>query len=157
MSDAADKLAKTRLAIIEHIYRKDRRHERRDAQDEGDTEEVGDGGDEWYDEPDYGSGPAGWFAQIKHAAQSWWRQHPASLGLEMATPALSAYAARKPVQFLGIAAAVGAVVVVTRPWRLISLTGVLVALAKSSQMSGLLMSAMSSSDLPRSRRTRRRH
>jgi len=73
----------------------------------------------------------------------------------MATPALSAYAARKPVQFLGIAAAVGAVVVVTRPWRLISLTGVLVALAKSSQLSGLVMSAMSSSDLPRSRKPRR--
>jgi hypothetical protein len=153
VSDAADKLAKTRLAIIEHIYRKDRRHERPDAQDEGDADESGD---PWYDEPDHGSGPAGWFAQIKHAAQSWWRQHPASLGLEMATPALSAYAGRKPLQFLGIAAAVGAVVVVTRPWRLISLTGVLVALAKSSQLSGLLMSAMTSSDLPRSRKGRRR-
>lgn len=155
MSDAADKLAKTRLAIIEHIYRKERRHERRDAKDDGDAEEAGDAGDEWYDEPDYGSGPAGWFAQVKHAINMWWRQHPASLGLEMATPALSAYAARKPVQFLGIAAAVGAVVVVTRPWRLISLTGVLVALAKSSQLSGLVMSAMSSSDLPRSRKPRR--
>ena len=154
MSDAADKLAKTRLAIIEHIYRKDRRHERPDAQakDEGDADEPGD---TWYDEPDYGSGPAGWFAQIKHAAQTWWRQHPASLGLEMATPALSAYAGRKPLQFLGIAAAVGAVVVVARPWRLISLTGVLVALAKSSQLSGLVMSAMSSGDLPRRRRRRR--
>ena len=38
MSDAADKLAKTRLAIIEHIYRKDRRHERPDAQEEGDAD-----------------------------------------------------------------------------------------------------------------------
>ena len=154
MSDAADKLAKTRLAIIEHIYRKDRRHERRDARDEGDAEDAVD--DDWYDEQDYGSGPAGWFAQVKHTVRMWWRQHPASLGLEMATPALSAYAARKPLQFLGIAAAVGAVVVVTRPWRLISLTGVLVALAKSSQLSGLVMSAMASGDVPRGRRGRPR-
>jgi len=31
VSDAADTLAKTRLAIIEHIYLKERRLERRDA------------------------------------------------------------------------------------------------------------------------------
>ena len=47
--------------------------------------------------------------------RAWWRHHPAHMALELATPALSGYARRKPVQFLGIAAAVGAVVLVARP------------------------------------------
>lgn len=143
MSDAADKLAQSRLAIIEHIHRRDRRH------DGSDRTHAPEAADEWSDEPDDGGGPAAWFAQIKHAATRWWRQHPASLGLEMATPALSAYASRKPAQFLGIAAAVGAAVMVARPWRLISVTGLVVALVKSSQLSSLLMSAMSAADFPK--------
>jgi hypothetical protein len=140
MSEAADKLAQTRLAIIEHMHRRDRRHHGGDTNNEG---EPGAARDE---EPDHGHGPAGWFAHIKHAASVWWRRHPASAGLEMATPALSAYARRKPVQFLGIAAAAGAVFMIARPWRLISLTGLIVALVKSSELSGLVMSAMSAAD-----------
>ena len=54
--------------------------------------------------------------------------------------------ARKPAQFLGIAAAVGAIVVIARPWRLISVTGLMVALLKSSQLSSVVMSAMSAAD-----------
>jgi len=69
-------------------------------------------------------------------------------------------ASRKPAQFLGIAAAVGAVVMIAKPWRLISLTGVIVALVKSSQLSNVVMSAMSAADFHRDRppmdRTRRR-
>ena len=71
---------------------------------------------------------------------------PARLGVELATPVLSGYAARKPAQFLGIAAAVGAIVMVARPWRLISVTGLIVALLKSSQLSSVVMSAMSTAD-----------
>ena len=89
---------------------------------------------------------ARWFARFKHAAVAWWRSHPARLGVELATPVLSGYAARKPVQFLGIAAAVGAIVMVTRPWRLISVTGLIVTLLKSSQLSSVVMSAMSAAD-----------
>jgi hypothetical protein len=53
------------------------------------------------------------------------------------------------VQFLGIAAAAGALLFFMRPWKLISVTGILVALAKSPQVAGLIMSAMSSSQNPR--------
>ena len=56
------------------------------------------------------------------------------------------------MQFLGISALVGAVIVVTRPWRLISATGIVVALLKSSQLSGLLMSAMSAADFRKDER-----
>ena len=35
---------------------------------------------------------------------------------------------------------------VARPWRLISVTGLIVAIVKSSQLSGLVMSAMAGSE-----------
>jgi hypothetical protein len=147
MSAAADKLAKTRLAIVEHIHRKDSRHDRAEERRQRESE-AGDGGWQEEEEPG-GNGPAGWFGSLKHAAGAWWRHHPAHLGLELATPALSQYAGRKPLQFLAMAAVVGAVVVVARPWRLISATGLLVALLKSSQLSSLVMSAMSAADYQR--------
>jgi hypothetical protein len=146
MSDAADRLAKTRLAIIEQIHRREGRPQRRGNADHESGGLHGD--DEW---ETAGSGPASWFASMKRAATSWWRHHPAHLGLELATPALSEYAGRKPVQFLAIAAVVGAVAMVARPWRLISATGLLMALLKSSQLSGLIMSAMSAADYPKDR------
>jgi len=155
VSDAGDKLARSRLAIIEHIQRKERRHERNGVEDDAD-----DGEEAVWQRPPPGAGASGWLASFKHAASTWWRHHPAHLGVEVATPMLSSYASRKPAQFLGIAAAVGAVVMIAKPWRLISLTGVIVALVKSSQLSNVVMSAMSAADFHRDRppmdRTRRR-
>jgi hypothetical protein len=152
MSDAADNLARSRLAIVDHIQRRERRHEGAEssraherAQDEQDWEQS-----------EHGYGPAGWFASLKHAAGAWWRSHPAHLGLEIATPMLSSYAARKPAQFLGIAAALGAVVMIARPWRVISVTGLVVALVKSSQLSSVVMSAMSAADFKRDHEPPRR-
>lgn len=146
MSDAADKLAQTRLAIIAHLQGRERRHEHRGAERYEDPQQGAQ--HEGQGEPPRarGSGrrtPSGWLHHAQHVARSWWRHHPASMGLELVTPALSSYAARKPVQYLGIAAAVGAVVMVVRPWRLISVTGLVVALVKSSQLSGMVLSAMS--------------
>jgi hypothetical protein len=42
--------------------------------------------------------------------------------------------------------ATGAVLMLVRPWRLVSATGVVVALLKSSQLSSLLMSAVAGAD-----------
>jgi hypothetical protein len=150
MSDAADKLAKTRLAIIEQIHRRERRPERGES---ADFEQDGlHGEDGWQG---LGSGPMSWFAGLKRAASGWWRQHPAHLGVELARPILSEYASRKPVQFLAIAAAVGALAAVARPWRLISVTGILMAVLKSSQLTGMVMSAMSAADYSKDREPRR--
>jgi len=152
MSDAADKLARTRLAIIEQIHSRERRPERRASADL-DTDELRDEGEgRWASAR---AGAASWFGTLKRAASGWWQQHPAHYGLELATPALSDYAGRKPVQFLAIAAGVGAVVMLTRPWRLISATGLLMAVLKSSQLSGMIMSAMSGADHSGDRRDRR--
>jgi hypothetical protein len=142
MSDAADRLARTRLAIIKQIQEPEHRKERgdthrgreRDVRDHEPPERISNGG------------VGGWFARFRQAATTWWRYHPAHMGLELATPALSAFAEKKPLQYLGIAAAVGAVVMIARPWRLISVGGLLMAIAKSSQLSTVLLSALSAAD-----------
>lgn len=151
MTASSDKLAQTRLAILEHVSRKERRRDgareelhqaREQARAEARSAVTGDG----QDPPPDGEG---WFAHAGHALRSWWRYHPAHMAVDLATPALSSYARRKPVQFVGIAAAAGAVFLLARPWKLISVTGVVVALLKSPQVAGLIMSAMSSSQNPR--------
>lgn len=147
MSDAGDKLARTRLAIIEHVHRKEvRRH--------GATDETGfrhampDGSrDPAFEEaPPEGDG---WMATASHHIQAWWRYHPAHMAVDLARPALASYARRKPVQYLGIAAGAGVLFLLLRPWKLISVTGVLVALLKSPQLAGVVMSALSHSQNPR--------
>lgn len=141
MSNAADRLARSRQAIIAQAQSRQRRREGRDD-DEGADDAR---------EPHSGAargqhGAAGWLRHARHAVRRWWQHHPASMGVELVTPALAAYAARKPVQYLGLAALAGAVFVAVRPWRLVSVTGLIVAIAKSSQLSSVIMSAMAGAD-----------
>lgn len=155
MSDASDRLARTRLAIIEQVQRRERGSGRdaRDREREHARARRQAGEPEAAHEDEYeDTAGEGWFSHVKRALGTWWRHHPAHMGLELATPMLSSYARRKPMQFLGIAAALGATFVVVRPWRLISATGIVVALLKSSQLSGLLMSAMSAADFQKDHR-----
>lgn len=144
MSDAADRLARSRLAIIEQVHRRDRRTGRSDEREQRRARHAAGETDAPFDAPG-----AGWFGHVRRALGTWWRHHPAHMGVELATPMLSAYARRKPMEFLGISALLGAALVFVRPWRLVSATGILVALLKSSQVSGLLMSAMSAADFGR--------
>lgn len=144
VKSASDKLARTRLALIEHVHRKERKPGRARAQQaRGEHED----GEQWEAaEAAAASGGGGVFSRISRAAKSYWRHHPARMGLQMATPMLSQVAREKPLAFVGIAAVAGAIFMVARPWRLISVTGVLVALAKSPQLAGVVMSAMQGSD-----------
>lgn len=79
---------------------------------------------------------------IKQVAASWWRSHPAHLALDVTKPLVQDFAREQPVKLLGIAAATGAALVLLRPWRLISLTGVALALFKSTEVSGIVQSLM---------------
>ena len=126
MSDAADKLARSRQAILEHIARRQRRHDPREVP-------PGDYDDPYaafaaYEEP-FEAG-SGWFGRLQHAVRTWWHYHPASMAVELATPMMRSYARRKPLQLLAISAAAGAALTFVRPWRLISLTTLAVALLK---------------------------
>jgi hypothetical protein len=130
---ARDRLARARLAIVEPVQRKEMRRDR--VQPDGEQGQAAQAA--------AASSGGGWLTRLKRAAQSYWRHHPARMGLQLATPVLSEYAGRNPAAYIGIAAAAGAIVMVVRPWRLVSVTGVLVALAKSPQLAGVVMSAMS--------------
>ena len=147
MSEGSEKLARSRQAILEYVARKQRKHDPREepagrayagAAPEGFEEDYAD-----EDPPDAGSG---WFDHLRHGVRTWWRYHPAHMAVDLASPLLQGYARRKPLQLLGISLAAGAALTFARPWKLISLTTILVALLKSSQLSNLFMASMSAAD-----------
>lgn len=146
MSDASEKLDRSRRAILEHVARRQRKHDPREEPPPqahpGEEHEYrfAAGEDE---EPPPGSG---WFGHLQHGVRTWWRYHPAHMVVDLTTPVLRTYAQRKPAQMLGAAFAAGAVLTLLRPWKLISVTTILVALLKSSQLSNVLMAAMSAAD-----------
>lgn len=74
---------------------------------------------------------------------SWWRSHPAHLAVDLARPVLGNFAEEQPLKMLGISAGLGAAVVLLRPWRLMSLTGVLLAAVKSPHLSSVISSLFS--------------
>ena len=84
---------------------------------------------------------------VRRTVQAWWRHHPVhtALGIAAGTahPVLNRYAHDKPMQLLGAAAALGAALVVVRPWRLVSITGLLLATVKSSGLTTTLLSLLS--------------
>jgi len=82
-------------------------------------------------------GPASLWRTLQHTARAWWQSHPAHLALEVAEPLFDKYARAHPNKVLTIAAATGAALVLAKPWRLISITGLLVAAARSTQVSAL--------------------
>ena len=140
MTAAGDRLARSRLAIIEHVHRKEKPPRGAALRARGEKED----GEPWEAaEAAAASGGGSWFSRIARAAKSYWRHHPARMGVQMATPVLSHFARQKPAAYVGIAAVAGALIMVARPWRLVSVTGVLVALAKSPQLAGVVRSAMS--------------
>lgn len=87
------------------------------------------------------SGPA-WWRIARRALGVWWHNHPAYSAALVAQPVLTRYASEKPLQVIGIAAALGAATVVLKPWRLISVGAVLAATLKSQDMTRLVMSMM---------------
>lgn len=145
MSDASDKLQRSRQAILEHIAKRQRRH---DPQEEPPPHgyEAGYAPDYPFAQQEAAGGDGGWFGHLGHAVRTWWRYHPAHMAVDLASPLMRDYARRKPLQLLGISLAAGAALTFARPWRLISITTLLVALLKSSQLSNLFMAAMSAAD-----------
>jgi CO/xanthine dehydrogenase Mo-binding subunit len=143
MSDASDKLARSRQAILEHVARRHRKHDPRMEPADDDLADANAYAAYADDGPDPG---AGWFRHLTHVVRTWWRYHPAHMVVELATPMMRGYARRKPMQLLGISLAVGAALTFARPWKVISITTILVALLKSSQMSHLFTAAMSAAD-----------
>lgn len=87
---------------------------------------------------------AGTWSLIKETARSWWQGHPASLALDFAKPRMQHFAEEQPLKLLAISAGLGAAAVLLRPWRLISVTGLVFAALKSSELTGLASSLLAS-------------
>lgn len=127
-----ERLATSRRAIVRHMNR--------------DSKSRDDSGN-----PDLDEGEqmkpvsSGTWGIVKHAIQAWWHHHPVSVAFDLARPAIGHYAEDKPFKLLGIAAGLGAAAVLLRPWRLVSLGGLLLATLKSSELSGALHSLLSTS------------
>ena len=72
----------------------------------------------------------------------WWRSHPAHLAADVVKPVLGQYARANPLTLLGVAAGLGAAVVLARPWRLIPVTGLLMTMLKSRALTHFIASAL---------------
>lgn len=134
MTSASDRMAQTRLAIVEYVQRTRRGGSSRPAKNDEDNT--------------HGEAAHGRWDGVKSALQDWWRNHPLHMGLEMAQPAVIAYAGQHPLRLLALSAAAGAALVLARPWRLISVTGLLMAAIRSPQLSSAILSALRSGGQP---------
>lgn len=141
MSAGSDRLERSRLAILEHVHRKElRRQGASDGRPEAAAQDAAGAGR-------HHGGP-GWYRSAHDIVDGWWKYHPAHMALDLARPALVSYARRRPMQYLGVAALAGAALFLMRPWKLISVTGILLALVKSPQMAAVVMQALSTSRNP---------
>ena len=138
----SQKLDRSRLAIIEYLARGHHRQERGDGNEPSLGEDAAPRDARKENSGGFFSGNR-WLRGMSSAARAWWNHHPAQMAVELATPALQSYMRKRPFQVLALSAGVGALLVVTRPWRLISVTTLVVAIVKSSQLSGVVMSALS--------------
>lgn len=77
-------------------------------------------------------------------AQRWWRRHPAHAVGQLARPVIEHYAHKEPAKLMAIAAATGALLVLVKPWRLLSTTAVLAAVLKTSDVADLVNTLMQS-------------
>ena len=79
----------------------------------------------------------------------WWRRHPANAAGQLALPLLERYAREEPAKLVAAAAATGALVVLVKPWRLLSITAVLAAVLKTSDVADLVTTLMKKTTNPR--------
>ncbi len=133
----AQRLKASRHAISAHLQGQGARRSARSAQPDGTPNNNNDDGDARAPS----SGPT-WWRIARHTLRAWWHNHPAYSAALIAEPVLTRYVRERPLQVVGIAAAVGAAVVVIKPWRLISVGAVVAATLKSQDITRLMMSLM---------------
>ena len=124
---ARARLDRSRLAILDYLQ-----------QAQGAPRESEPAG-----EPSPGAGSDRW-SHLCAAGRRYWDRHPARLAIRLLAPALSFWGRRHPAAFAFLAAGLGALLVVARPWRLVSVSGLALAAVKSPHLASLAMSAMAS-------------
>ena len=139
MSESSELSARERLALSRQAIVRQMNHE---SAEPAPTNEAS--------RPEIDASASAWDLG-RQVVSAWWRNHPAHLALDVARPVISSYAQGHPFQLLGISAGLGAAVVLLRPWRLMSLTSVLMAAVKSPQLSGVVSSLLSGAGRARRR------
>ena len=90
-----------------------------------------------------------WGPVARKVALRWWRRHPANAVGQVARPLLERYAREQPAKLMALAASVGALAVLVRPWRLLSVTAVVAALLKTSDVADVVTTLMQKTASPR--------
>ncbi|MGJ7508579.1 hypothetical protein [Variovorax sp. GT1P44] len=90
-----------------------------------------------------------WASVARNVARRWWRRHPANAVTQVARPLLERYAREEPAKLVAAAAATGALLVLVKPWRLLSITAVLAAVLKTSDVADLVNTLMQKNTTPR--------
>lgn len=129
-----ERLASSRKALVRHMTRNER----------GPKSQLDDPL-ALSDEPQDVSEPRhSTFATMSNAAKAWWAHQPAHVAVDFVRPVIGRFAERQPLKLLGIAAGIGAAAVLLRPWRLVSIGGLLLAAVKSAAVPSVLLSMLSS-------------
>lgn len=87
----------------------------------------------------------GKWSTLKRVVRAWWDHHPANVALDIAKPLVGQCARKYPFRVLGIAAGVGAAFIFFKPWRLMSLGGIVLAAMKPSDITGVVLSMLTPS------------
>lgn len=87
-----------------------------------------------------------WFPMVRSVAERWWRRHPANAVGHLARPLLDRYAREQPAKLMAVAAGTGALMVLIKPWRLLSAGAVVAALMKSSDIADMVTTLMHRKD-----------
>ena len=90
-----------------------------------------------------------WAPMARGVARHWWQRHPLHAAGQLARPVLERYAREEPLKLVAVAAAVGAAVVLARPWRLLSTSVLLATVFKTSDVAGVVNALMQRKTSPR--------
>ncbi len=90
----------------------------------------------------------GLLPSLRRGFSTWWGSHPVHGVIDLAQPALEDYAQRQPYKLVGIAAGTGAALTLLKSWRVLSLTGVALALVRTSDLKGAARSFMAARRTP---------
>ncbi len=133
-----ERLTASRTALVLHMTRNDVQAQARARETLSIDPEIGR---EPIAPSPHGARP---FGGMSNAARVWWQRQPAYYAYDFARPVLGRFAERNPLKFLAIAAGVGAVAVLAKPWRLVSLGGLAMAAVKSAAVPSVLLAMLSS-------------
>ena len=87
-----------------------------------------------------------WGPVARNVVRRWWRRHPANAAGQLALPLLERYARKEPAKLMAAAAATGALIVLVKPWRLLSITALIAAVLKTSDMADMVTTLMRDSN-----------